>query len=134
MRSGEVAPISRRLFSGEGVRDAYPEAALPGGVSPTDGRAGRAGRGVAELAREFGCNARSIHHWVNAERGGKAGGCGGRGVAVSADAPLTPSERQELQELFRKLKQVQMERDMLAKATAWFAGKSERMFTTSSNS
>ena len=34
----------------------------------------------------------------------------------------------------RKLKQVQLERDILAKATAWFAGKSERTFTTSSNS
>ena len=92
----------------------------------------RAGRGVAELAREFGCNASSIHHWINAERRGKAGGGGGE--AVSADAPLTPSERQELQELRRKLKQVQLERDILAKATAWFAGKSERTFTTSSNS
>jgi transposase len=90
----------------------------------------RAGRGVAELAREFGCNASSIHHWINAERSGKAAG----GEAVSADAPLTASERQELQELRRKLKQVQMERDILAKATAWFAGKSERTFTTSSNS
>ena len=96
----------------------------------------RAGRGVAELAREFGCNASSIHHWINAEHRGKAGGGGGGGGggAVSADAPLTPSERQELQELRRKLKQVQMERDILAKATAWFAGKSERTFTTSSSS
>ena len=28
----------------------------------------RAGRGVTELAREFGCNASSIHHWVNSEQ------------------------------------------------------------------
>ena len=91
----------------------------------------RAGRGITELAREFGCNASSIHHWVNAaEPGGKAGG----GGAVSADVPLTASERQELLELRRKLKQVQMERDILAKATAWFAGKSERTFTTSTDS
>ena len=91
----------------------------------------RAGRGVAELAREFGCNASSTHHWINAERGGKAGGGGGE--AVNADAPLAPSERRELQELRRKLNQVQLERDILAKATAWFAGRSERTFTTSSN-
>ena len=38
------------------------------------------------------------------------------------------------QALRRRLKQVQMERDILAKATAWFAGKSERTSTTSSNS
>ena len=91
----------------------------------------RAGRGVTELAREFGCNPSSIHKWVNeADGGGKANGAG----AANADAPLTASERQELQELRRKLKQVQMERDILAKATAWFAGKSERTFTTSTNS
>ena len=91
----------------------------------------RAGRGVTELAREFGCNASSIHHWINtADGGGKVNGAG----ALSADAPLTASERQELLDLRRKLKQVQLERDILAKATAWFAGKSERTFTTSSNS
>lgn len=82
------------------------------------------------LAREFGCNASSIHRWINIERGGKAGG----GEAVSTDAPLTRSKRRELQALRRKLKQVQMARDILAKAAAWFAGKSERTFTTSSNS
>ena len=92
----------------------------------------RTGRGITELAREFGCNASSIHHWVNAAEpgGGKASGSG----AASADAPLTASERQELLELRRKLRQVQMERDILAKATAWFAGKSEKTFTTSNNS
>ena len=40
----------------------------------------RAGRGVTELAREFGCNASSIHHWVNAADPEKA-------ASVSAAAP-----------------------------------------------
>jgi transposase len=44
------------------------------------------------------------------------------------------SERQELIELRRKLRQVQQERDILAKATAWFAGKSEKTSTSSTNS
>jgi transposase len=48
--------------------------------------------------------------------------------------PLSATERQELVELRRRLKQVQMERDILAKATAWFAGKSERTPSASSNS
>ena len=90
----------------------------------------RAGRGPTELAREFGCNASSIHGWVNradrAERGTVA--------EPGREQPLSANERQELQELRRKLKQVQMERDILAKATAWFAGKSERTFTPSTNS
>jgi transposase len=49
-------------------------------------------------------------------------------------AALNAQERQELIELRRKLRQVQMERDILAKATAWFAGKSEKTFTPSTNS
>ena len=49
-------------------------------------------------------------------------------------AALNAQERQELIELRRKLRQVQMERDILAKATAWFAGKSEKTFTPSMNS
>ena len=44
---------------------------------------------------------------------------------VSPDAPLTTAERQELASLRRELRQVKQERDILAKATAWFAHKSE---------
>ena len=71
----------------------------------------RAGRGVTELAREFGCNASSVHHWVNTASPDKAPGS----TAAAGGAPLTASERHELMELRRKLKQVQMERDILAK-------------------
>jgi len=88
----------------------------------------RAGRGVSELAREFGCNASSIHAWVKA-----SGGLDGAG-ADGIDAPLSINERQELLDLRRKLKQVQLERDILAKATAWFAAKSEKTSTSSTNS
>ena len=79
----------------------------------------RAGRGITDLARECGCNASSIHAWVKA-----AGGVDGSG-ATSSDAPLSMIERQELIELRRKFTQVQLERDILAKATAWFAGHSK---------
>ena len=88
----------------------------------------RAGRGITDLAREFGCNASSIHAWVKA-----ASGVDGSG-ATSSDAPLSMIERQELIELRRKFKQVQLERDILAKATAWFAGKSEKTSMSSTNS
>ena len=64
-----------------------------------------AGRSVTELAREFGCNASSIHHRVNAADPEKAA----NGDAVPDGAPLTTSERQELLELRRKLKQVQID-------------------------
>lgn len=88
----------------------------------------RAGRSVSDLAREFGCNTSSIHAWVKA-----AGGIDGSG-ATSTDAPLSMNERQELIELRRKFRQVQQERDILAKATAWFAAKSEKTPTSSTNS
>ena len=37
------------------------------------------------------------------------------------DAPLTTAERPELAQLRRQLRQITLERDILAKATAWFA-------------
>ena len=88
----------------------------------------RAGRGISDLAREFGCNVSSIHAWMKA-----SGGLDGSG-ATTIDAPLSMNERQELIELRRKFKQVQQERDILAKATAWFAGKSEKTSISSTNS
>ena len=75
-----------------------------------------AGRKVGELAKEFGCHETSISAWVRQDQVCVLGG--GR-----SDAPLTTAERQELIELRRKLRQVQMEHDILAKATAWFANK-----------
>jgi len=87
----------------------------------------RSGRTPSDLSKEFGCHVTSILSWVR-----KAGGSGT--TALPADvAALSAQERQELIELRRKLRQVQMERDILAKATAWFAGKSEKTFTPSTN-
>ena len=51
-----------------------------------------------------------------------------------ADIGLSSAERDELVRLRRQLKQVQMERDILAKATAWFAGRSDATSTKSSDS
>ena len=48
----------------------------------------RAGGGISDLAREFGCNASSIHAWMKA-----AGGLDGSG-ATGIDAPLSMNERQ----------------------------------------
>jgi transposase len=90
----------------------------------------RAGRGLKQLSREFGASANSIRNWVQ-QADGRAPQAAPRG---GEQAPLSAAERAELVELRRRLKQVQMERDILAKATAWFAGKSERTSTTSSNS
>ena len=84
----------------------------------------QAGRKPAELAKEFGCHAGSILNWVR-----QAGA--GTGALAGAPMPLNDDERKELVELRRKLRQVQLERDILAKATAWFANKGEQTFTPS---
>jgi len=87
----------------------------------------RAGRTPTELSREFGCSAQTIINWVAQ-------------AAIDAGKPLpgkdglSTAEREELSRLRRQVRQLQMERDILAKATAWFAAKGERTSTTSSNS
>ena len=87
----------------------------------------RAGKKPGELAKEFGCHATSIMNWMR--QADEASG-----IAPLQAGALSASERQELIELRRKLRQVHMERDILAKATAWFAGKSEKTSTPSTSS
>lgn len=82
------------------------------------------GRKPAELAKEFGCHATSILNWMRQAEAAS-------GPLPGALVPLSADERKELLELRRKLRQVQMERDILAKATAWFANKGEQTFTPS---
>lgn len=87
----------------------------------------RVGRTPAELAREYNVTAQTIANWV-----GAAGGNAPRSQATTG--ALSGADREELARLRRQLRQVQMERDILAKATAWFAAKSDKTFTPSSNS
>ena len=70
-----------------------------------------AGRSVEGLAREFEPCAATIHGWLKqAERDG----------GHRADG-LTSDERDELRRLRRENRQLRQERDILAKAAAWFA-------------
>ena len=87
----------------------------------------RAGRAPAQLSREFGVTAQSITNWV-----GQAAIDDGK--PLPGKEGLTTAEREELVRLRRQLRQVQMERDILAKATAWFAGRSDATSTKSSDS
>lgn len=71
----------------------------------------RAGRTVEELAREFEPCVATIHSWIKqADRDG----------GLRADG-LTSDEREELRRLRRENRQLRQERDILAKAAAWFA-------------
>jgi len=73
------------------------------------------GRKPRDLAAEFGCHVTSICTWV---RQAKRDIQGEPGTGL-----LTTAEHEELLKLRRQLRQVTMERDILAKATAWFANK-----------
>lgn len=76
----------------------------------------RSGRKAIELSREFGCHETSITTWVRQAEANELGG-------HRPDSPLTTAEREEMARLKRQLRQVTLERDILAKATAWFANK-----------
>jgi transposase len=84
----------------------------------------RAGRRIAELAREFGPTPWTIALWVKqAERDA------GRG-----DGGLTTNERAELTRLRRENRRLKMEREILAKAAAWFATETGSVPSRRSNS
>ena len=71
----------------------------------------RAGRSPEQLAKEFEPTANTIRKWAqqaDRDEGRRSDG-------------LTTEEREELRRLRRELRQVKLERDILAKATAWFA-------------
>jgi len=74
----------------------------------------RAGRSPESLAKEFDPSANTIRKWAtqaDLDEGLRADG-------------LTTAERKELRELRRKVKQMELEREILGKAAAWFARES----------
>lgn len=72
----------------------------------------RSGRTPQDLAREFEPNAQSIAHWVRLAE---------REAGVSKGGGTTGAEREELTRLRRENHRLRQERDILAKAAAWFA-------------
>ena len=66
----------------------------------------RSGRSVPELAREFEPTEQTIRSWV--ERADPA-------------AAVAETDRDELKRLRKEVRRLQQERDILARAAAWFA-------------
>ena len=84
----------------------------------------RAGRTPEELAREFEPSAQAIRNWVkhaDLDEGRREDG-------------LTTVERDELKRLRRENRQLKMEREILAKAAAWFARETDSVPPKSSGS
>jgi transposase len=84
----------------------------------------RAGRTPDELAREFEPSGQTIRNWVR-----QADLDEGR-----RDDGLTTEERQELRRLRREIRQLRTEREILAKAAAWFARETGSLPPDSSSS
>ena len=71
--------------------------------------------------------AQSITTWV-------ARAAADAGKRVRGKDVLSTAEREELSRLRRQVRQLQQERDILAKATAWFAAKDGKTSIGSTNS
>ena len=72
-----------------------------------------AGQSIAAAARTLGVVDQMLYNWVKAQRQGKLQGADSK-VKVSA-------EQMEISRLRAELARVKMERDILGKATAYFA-------------
>ena len=83
-----------------------------------------AGRSPEELSKEFEPSAQTIRNWVK-----QAQADGGKRRDV-----LTSLEREELVKLRRENRQLKTEREILAKATAWFAREADTKPKKSSGS
>ena len=84
----------------------------------------RAGRSPQELAREFEPSAQTIRNWIKQaeiDAGERHDG-------------LTSAEKDELARLRRENKQLRLEREILAKAAAWFARETDSVPPKSSSS
>ncbi len=84
----------------------------------------RSGRSPEELARRYEPSAQAIRNWVaqaDRDEGRRSDG-------------LTSAEREELRRLKRENRQLRQEREILAKAAAWFARETGSIPSGSSSS
>lgn len=84
----------------------------------------QAGRSAEELSKEFEPSAQCIRNWLKqdeVDRGQRQDG-------------LTSEEKAELVRLRRENKQLKLEREILAKAAAWFARETDSIPPKSSSS
>lgn len=76
------------------------------------------GRSIAEVARSLGISDGTLGNWVKADREARE-----RSADPSA---LTESERDELRRLRKEVAELQLEREILRKAAAYFARETIR--------
>jgi transposase len=84
----------------------------------------RSGRNPEELAKEFEPSAQTIRNWTRQED---------LDAGLRKDG-LTSAEREELSRLRRENRRLKLEREILAKAAAWFARETDSVPEKSSSS
>jgi transposase-like protein len=70
------------------------------------------GQSIAVAARTLGVVSQTLFNWVKAHQAGQLNG---------SDRPVVTGEQMEISRLRAELARVKMERDILGKATAYFA-------------
>jgi transposase len=73
------------------------------------------GRSVKDVAGALGCSEQSLHNWVKQDQLDNR----------ERQDGLTSAEREELRELRKRVKRVEMERDILKRAAVLFAAETE---------
>lgn len=72
----------------------------------------RNGQSISAVARTLGIADQTLHNWIRADE---------RGSLVGASSKPVSAEQMEISRLRAELARVKMERDILKKATAYFA-------------
>jgi transposase len=75
----------------------------------------RSGQSIAAVARTLGISDQTLHNWIKASDQGRLSGAASKPVSA---------EQMEISRLRAELARTKMERDILKKATAYFAKES----------
>jgi len=78
----------------------------------------QSGKPISQIAKEMGLTESALRNWVKQAQIDQA---------TVPNGPLTTEERQELAQLRREVKRLQMEREFLKKAAAFFAAENSPM-------
>jgi transposase len=77
-------------------------------------------RSISKVAEDLGLTDSALREWVKATEVSEV-----KAAETSAASALSSAEREELERLRRDVKRLQMEREILKKAAAFFAKESE---------
>ena len=78
---------------------------------------------VASVARSLGIIPSTLHYWINHPPGMRQRGKGNRSDSVELESDDPAALKLRLMEAQKQIRRLEMERDILKKATAYFASQ-----------